>query len=223
MEFQASKVSLSQSDVSVLIERLVTAIKHTSDSAFNISKLNSDDEQVQATGLSRHFHQIEQMVELFDDRCAYEVDEHLHVFWQACQEVGLELSPLGLTCLSSDETRYLSSYETLNLLTQRIRVLTGSKSYQRRICNAAFMLLIEPFGQLRLELRLAVQVRHAWVGQCPFENIGNRRVLVGHEQRLDPFPGSQQAIAQLVMGRGKGMLEFVFNDGCNQLVCCQSR
>jgi hypothetical protein len=132
MEFQASKVSLSQSDVFVLIERLVTAIKHTRDNAFNISKLNTDDEQVQPTRLSRHFHQVEQMVELLDGRCAYGLNESLQLFWQACQEIGLELSPVGLTCLSSDETRYLSTHEALNLLTQRIRLLTGSKRYQRR-------------------------------------------------------------------------------------------
>jgi hypothetical protein len=131
MEFQASKVSLSQSDVFVLIERLVTAIKHTRDNAFNISNLNIDNEQVQTTRISRYFHNVEQMVELLDGRCAYGFSEPLHVFWQACQEVGLELSPVGLTCLSSDETRYLSSYETLNLLTLHIRML-GSESHQRR-------------------------------------------------------------------------------------------
>ena len=50
---------------------------------------------------------------------------------QAYQDIGLELSPVGLTCLDKCETRYLSTDETLNTLTDRIRQLTGGKRYQR--------------------------------------------------------------------------------------------
>lgn len=43
------------------------------------------------------------------------------MFWQACQDIGVERSPVGLTCLSDDETRYLGTEEMLKVLTNRIR------------------------------------------------------------------------------------------------------
>jgi len=122
---------LSQSDMAIQIERLVQAIENTTTPAFKVTQLRPGQERVQTTRLSKYFDHIQQMVGLFDDRYPYDFSEHLQVFWQACQDIGLELSPMGLTCLDEGETRYLSTSETLNTLTDRIRQLTGAKRYQR--------------------------------------------------------------------------------------------
>ena len=122
---------LSQSDIAIRIERLVQVIEDTDMPAFRITQPRPGQELVQTTRLSNYFDHILQMVGLFDDRYPYDYSEHLQVFRQACQDIGLELSPVGLTCLNEGETRYLSTAATLNALTDRIRQLTGSKRFQR--------------------------------------------------------------------------------------------
>ncbi|UHH29272.1 inovirus Gp2 family protein [Pseudomonas veronii] len=131
MSKRTTYISLSQSDIAIQIERLVQAIEDTTIPAFRVTQLRPGQERVQTTRLSKYFDHMQQMVGLFDDRYPYDYSEHLHVFRQACQDIGLELSPVGLTCLDKGETRYLSTDETLNTLTDRIRQLTGGKRYQR--------------------------------------------------------------------------------------------
>lgn len=131
MSNRTTYISLSQSDIAIQIERLVQAIEDTTIPAFRVTQLRPGQERVQATRLSKYFDHIQQMVGLFDDRYPYDYSEHLQVFRQACQDIGLELSPVGLTCLNEGETRYLSTSETLNTLTDRIRQLTVGKRYQR--------------------------------------------------------------------------------------------
>lgn len=131
MSKRTTYTSLSQSDIAIQIERLLQAIEDTTIPAFRVTQLRPGQERVQTTRLSKYFDHIQQMVGLFDDRYPYDYSEHLHVFRQACQDIGLELSPMGLTCLNKGETRYLSTGETLNTLTDRIRQLTGGKRYQR--------------------------------------------------------------------------------------------
>jgi hypothetical protein len=122
---------LSQSDIAIQVERLVQVIENTNIPAFRITKPGPGQERVQTTRLSSYFDHIRQMVALFDGHHPYDYSEYLRLFWQACQDTGLELSPVGLTCLSDDETRYLSTDETLNTLTERIRQLTGEKRNQQ--------------------------------------------------------------------------------------------
>lgn len=131
MSKRSTYTSLSQSDIAIQIERLVQAIEKTNIPAFKITQLKPGQERVQTTRLSQYFDHIQQMVGLFDDRYPYDFSEHLEVFWRACQDIGLELSLVGLTCLNEGETRYLSTSETLNTLTDRIRQLTGAKRYRR--------------------------------------------------------------------------------------------
>jgi len=81
------------------------------------------------------------MVALFDEGHRYDFSEHLQVFWDACQDIGLERSPVGLTCLSDDETRYLGTEEMLNVLTDRIRYLTSKKWFKRKGSDRRFQAL----------------------------------------------------------------------------------
>jgi len=132
---------LSQSDIAIQIERLVQAIQRADSAAFKIDKSASGRERVQRTRLTRYFDHIQKMVALFDEGHRYDFSEHLQVFWDACQDIGLERSPVGLTCLSDDETRYLGTEEMLNVLTDRIRHLTSKKWFKRKGSDRRFQAL----------------------------------------------------------------------------------
>lgn len=132
---------LSQSDITIQIECLVQAILRTDSAAFKITKSASGRERVQRTRLTWYFDHIQKMVALFDEGNRYDFSEHLQVFWDACQDIGLERSPVGLTCLSDDETRYLSTEEMLNVLTDRIRHLTSKKWFKRKGSDRRFQAL----------------------------------------------------------------------------------
>ncbi|SDJ47001.1 YagK/YfjJ domain-containing protein [Pseudomonas abietaniphila] len=121
----------SQSDTSIRIERLVNTIQLTDSQAFRITYSKHGDQQVNATRLSKYFDGIEQMVALFECDVAYDYSWHLNLFREACQSIGVELSPCGITCLDEGETRYLSTSETLNELTKHIRTLLTKKRYKR--------------------------------------------------------------------------------------------
>lgn len=121
----------SQSDTAVRIERLINAIKRTDSQAFRITYSKHGDEQVSETRLSKYFDGIEQMIMLFEGDVEYQYSWHLSLFQQACQSIGVELSPCGITCLSEDETHYLSTSETLNELTNCIRTLLTQKRFKR--------------------------------------------------------------------------------------------
>ncbi|MFL1492155.1 YagK/YfjJ domain-containing protein [Pseudomonas antarctica] len=129
---------LSQSDIAIRIERLVKAIQRTHSPAYKFIKSALGQERLQATCVSRYFEHIQRMVSLFDEDPSYDFSEHLQVFRDACQFIGLERSPIGLTCLSDDGTRYLRTEEMLNALTDRIRHLTSSKRYRRAAVNRRF-------------------------------------------------------------------------------------
>ena len=127
-----SYTHLSQSDTSIRIERLINAIQRTDGQAFRITYSKQGDEQVSDTRLSRYFNGVEQMIMLFEGVVEYQYSWQLSLFQQACQIIGVELSPCGITCLSEDETRYLSTSETLNELTQCVRSLFTQKRFKQR-------------------------------------------------------------------------------------------
>jgi hypothetical protein len=122
----------TQSDISIKIERLVRAIERCDSPAFTISHSAAIEVQIHRTKLSRHFDRIEQMVALFAFGDDYHYSEHLQVFRDACCGIGLEHSPIGITCLNETGTRYLSTSETLNVLVERIRHLTRQRRYLRK-------------------------------------------------------------------------------------------
>ena len=122
----------TQSDISIKIERLVQAIERCDSPAFLISHSAADGEQIHRTKLSRHFEDIDQMVALFAYGDDYQYSEHLNVFRDACCDIGLDHSPVGMTCLNESETRYLSTSESLNVLVARIRHLTRQRRYLRK-------------------------------------------------------------------------------------------
>ena len=141
MTTHATQHLFSQSDIAIQIERLVQAIQRTDSAAFKIINSASGRERVQRTRLARYFDHIQKMVALFDEGYPYDFSEHLQVFWDACQDIGLERSPVGLTCLSDDEPRYLSTEEMLNVLTDRIRHLTSKKWFKRKESDRRFQAL----------------------------------------------------------------------------------
>lgn len=127
-----TRTNLSQSEAAMRIEKLVRAIGRTNKPAFEITYTRSGDERIRETRLSRHFQPIQQLLNVFDDRYPYAYSEDLQAFLRACQDIGVELSPIGLACLNESGTRYLSAHETMNLLVDRIRQLTCSNWYRRR-------------------------------------------------------------------------------------------
>ncbi|MHC8402933.1 YagK/YfjJ domain-containing protein [Pseudomonas sp. MDT1-17] len=123
--------SLPQSDIAIQIERLVKGIERYDTPAFRLPGTRSRSQQIESTWLSRYFKHIRQMMDLFDDRCAYQYSEHLQAFWDACQDIGLERGPTGPVCLNESATAYLDHHRSMNVLVERIRQLTGELWYRR--------------------------------------------------------------------------------------------
>lgn len=123
--------SLPQSDIAIQIERLVESIERHDTPAFRLPGARSRSQQIETTWLSRYFKHIRQMMDLFDDRCAYQYSEHLQAFRDACQDIGLERSPTGPVCLNESATAYLDHHRSMNVLVERIRQLTGELWYRR--------------------------------------------------------------------------------------------
>ncbi|MEG1627059.1 YagK/YfjJ domain-containing protein [Pseudomonas sp.] len=123
---------VSQSKASILIERLVQSIERTDRPAFEIIQSPSGYERVQRTRLSKYFDSMQQMLDLFYDDQAYVYSEHLRAFWQACQDIGLERSSVGLICLNEQGTGYLDFHHSMNVLVAGIRQLISSKRYKRK-------------------------------------------------------------------------------------------
>jgi len=132
MTKRSTNTYLSQSDTAIRIERLINAIQRTDSQAYRITYSKQGYELVSDTRLSRYFNGVEQMIMLFEGDVEYQYSWQLSLFQQACQIIGVELSPCGITCLSEDETRYLSTSETLNELTQCIRSLFTQKEFKQR-------------------------------------------------------------------------------------------
>jgi len=122
----------SQSDTAIRIERLINAIQRTDSPAYRITYSKHGDERISKTRLSIYFDGIVQMVALFDGDVAYQYSWHLSLLQEACQIIGVERSPFGITCLNEGETCYLSTSETLNELTKCIRTLLAHKRFKRR-------------------------------------------------------------------------------------------
>lgn len=123
---------LSQSDITIQIERLVKAVGQYDIPAFRFKGTRSGYEQTMPTRLSRYFDGIQQMIDLFDDRCQYRYSEHLQAFWEACQHVGLERSSEGPVCLNEEKASYLDYHRSMNLLVVRIRQLIREQWFRRR-------------------------------------------------------------------------------------------
>lgn len=123
---------LSQSDIAIQIERLVKAVEQHDIPAFRFKGTCSGCKQTILTKISHYFDGIQQMIDLFDDRCQYRYSEHLQAFWEACQHIGIERSPVGPVCLNEERTAYLDHRRSMNLLVVRIRQLTREQWYRRK-------------------------------------------------------------------------------------------
>ena len=141
--------SPSQSDTSIRIERLINAIQRSDSQAYRIRYSKHGDELVSETRLSKYFDGIEQMIALFEGDVEYQSSWHLSLFQQACQTIGVELSPCGITCLSEDETRYLSTSETLNELTNCVRALCTQKRFKRRESDQRYLAVQQEIDSVR--------------------------------------------------------------------------
>jgi hypothetical protein len=124
--------TLSQSDIAIQIERLVQGIEQHDTSAFRFRQTRSGYGRIEVTKLSRYFDNIQQMIDLFDDRCEYRYSEHLQAFREACQDIGLDRGAEGPVCLNERGTAYLDHYHSMNLLVARIRQLTREPWYRRK-------------------------------------------------------------------------------------------
>ncbi|HBN8607964.1 YagK/YfjJ domain-containing protein [Pseudomonas aeruginosa] len=139
----------SQSDTAIRIERLINAIKRIDSQAFRITYSKHGDEQVSETRLSKYFDGIEQMIMLFEGDVEYQYSWHLSIFQHACQAIGVELSPCGITCMSEDEARYLSTSETLNELTNCVRALCTQKRFKRRESDQRYLAVQQEIDSVR--------------------------------------------------------------------------
>lgn len=138
MNNRKTHTHLSQSDIALKIESLVQAIERSDTPAFRISHKRSGYMRVEETRLSRYFTNMQQMYNLFDDRVPCDYSEHLQVFREAWEDIGLEPSPAGPVCLNERGSYWLSHPESMNVLTERIRELTREQSYQRRPRDRAY-------------------------------------------------------------------------------------
>lgn len=111
---------LNQSQVSILIEKLVLAIQ-------KYDRPIHRHEQ----GLKQYFNHIEQMLGLFDGNHDYSYSSHLQVFREAVQDVGVQFGPFGLDSYDEDTDRPRDTDQTLSALAERIRVLTHRQKYRR--------------------------------------------------------------------------------------------
>ena len=84
---------LSQSDITLQIERLVLSIERHDTPAFRFEVTRSGLERIERTQLSRYFKYIRQMLNLFQEDFPYQYSEHLRAFWESCQDIGLGRSP----------------------------------------------------------------------------------------------------------------------------------
>jgi Protein of unknown function (DUF3296). len=128
----SAQTSLSQSDIAIRIEQLVKVIEQHDIPAFRFSFPRSGHEKILPTRLSRYFDDIQQMIDLFDERSRYRYSEHLQAFWEACQHIGIERSPVGPVCLNEEKTGYLDHHRSMNLLVVQIRQLTREQWYRRK-------------------------------------------------------------------------------------------
>lgn len=114
------RLPLSNSHAAIVIRRLVQAVARTVGPAYCVTLDAVGDEQATLTSPSRFFQYVPQINEAYADHCD---DEYQDVFWMAYREIGLEDSPLGLICMNSMETDYLSTAQAMNSLVDRIRLL----------------------------------------------------------------------------------------------------
>ena len=125
-------ISLSQSEISIQIERFVQDIVRYDLPAFKVKHARSGSDRIEQTRLSRYCQHIHQMGDLFNDRIPYDYSEHLQAFWEACQNIGLERGPSGFVCLNESGTGYLGFHDSMNALVAKIRQLTREQRYRRR-------------------------------------------------------------------------------------------
>jgi hypothetical protein len=122
---------LSQSDITLQIERLVVSIEKQDTPAFRFAMTRSGRERSERTYLPRYFKYIRQMLNLFQEDFPYQYSVYLRAFWEACQGIGLERGTDGPVCLNESATAYLDHQRSMNALVERIRQLTGEKWYRR--------------------------------------------------------------------------------------------
>lgn len=124
MTKRSTSKNLNQSDISILIERLVQDIERL-DKPLQLSAAGHRKQ-------ARYFDDIEQMLGLFDVSHEYDYSPHLQLFQEAVHDVGLERSPVGLVSYDEDTDRYRNTSETLSVLVQRIWRLTRESKYRRK-------------------------------------------------------------------------------------------
>lgn len=72
-----SRIDLSHSSVSILINRMVVAVICTNDPVYHVTLDAEGDEQIIMTSLSELFDCVPQICETYADRCD---DEHQYLF-----------------------------------------------------------------------------------------------------------------------------------------------
>ncbi len=105
-----------------MINQFVERIACSREPAFIVTIDCQRDEHATATPIGRFVPDLKRMydavVSMEDDL----LSKRQRIFLDACQDVGIEFSPLvGITCLDESESRYLSTAETTNWLVERIR------------------------------------------------------------------------------------------------------
>lgn len=128
--FNPSYTSLTQSQASLQIEQLVKAIARSKQPAFRIVSHAPMGESAIPTSLGSLLLDINSLLNVHDDH--YEYSEHLQVFFQACQDIGLERHLQSAACLDETSTYFLSFYWSMNRLVDRIRELVQLRAFTRR-------------------------------------------------------------------------------------------
>lgn len=113
-----SRTVLPQVVATLLVKELVLAIARTDEPGVYITVNKTGDEQVTPSCLQEFIKYVEHFEATFN----YPRDKYLDVFWQACQDVGVEWWP-ALHSINSAETGCMDTHRTINALVERIRQL----------------------------------------------------------------------------------------------------
>lgn len=121
---------LSQSDVSIHVDRFVRNVLRSFKPAFEIQANGARPYRMLKLG--RDLQYLRQMVDLFDGRYDYDFSENLSLFSDACHAIRLENAGGRFVCPCPNHYGFLSEPECLNLLVDRIRSMGKRFEYCRK-------------------------------------------------------------------------------------------
>lgn len=128
---------LSQAEASYHIDQFVDKVLRTKLQAYTYHPQALTPYRM--TSLGARLQCLNQMIALFDGWMDYDYSENLELFIDACNDIRLEHIGHRYTCSDPDTNGgFLSEPETMNLLVDRIRVLSRQGTYRRKASDRRY-------------------------------------------------------------------------------------